>query len=85
MSKIKENGCSDYGKIELIEPSDAIMAEADSAELELGQEIFCAGWPAVLKYLQKLRTKIKNPIFRGLCGIGLSIIDGLHEATCKVG
>jgi hypothetical protein len=84
MIKTKENGCFDYGKIELIEPSDAIMADSsDSAELELGEQVFCASWPAILKYLQKKKALVKNPLLRFLFGAGLSVADGFHDDMCK--
>ncbi|MFZ4569762.1 MAG: hypothetical protein ACOYM0_01375 [Bacteroidales bacterium] len=82
--KKKENGLDDYGVIELeVEAKSADSAVAESPELELGKQIFCGSWPAVLIYLQNLKNKIKNPILRFLCGAGLGIIDNLHDATCK--
>lgn len=82
--KKKENGLDDYGVIEL----ESVEMSADepikeSPELELGKQIFCGSWPAVLIYLQNLKNKIKNPVLRFLCGAGLGIIDNLHDATCK--
>lgn len=78
--KVKENGLKDYGYIEL-EQTDALMTL--TPEQELGQEIFCAGWPVALKYLTYLKDKIKNPIWRVLVSAGLSLIDSLHDQMCK--
>jgi len=82
--KTKENGLDDYGVIELdVDVKNADAAVVESPELELGKQIFCGSWPAVLIYLQNLKNKIKNPVLRFLCGAGLGIIDNLHDATCK--
>jgi hypothetical protein len=79
--KLKENGLKDYGYIELIDDKKELMTL--TPEQELGQEVFCAGWPAVLKYLTYLKDKIKNPIWKVIVYAGLSLIDSLHNQTCN--
>ena len=84
MWKEKENGLYDVGPVEIEPTMKTDAAQTDmTPEQELGKEIFCGAWPAVVKYLSYLTGKIKNPVSRWLVKAGLGIIDNLHDDFCK--